>query len=55
LFPRDFDFSFNLIIPLWSLLRLAVIPPTLFLMYKALRRERFSLPLIGSMAANLAG
>jgi uncharacterized membrane protein len=47
---------------LWKLLalmswlvKLAFYAVSLFLMYKALRRERFSLPFIGPLAAKLAG
>jgi uncharacterized membrane protein len=45
----------NLILPLYSLLRLAMVLLGLFLMYKAFRGERFSLPFIGPLAAKRAG
>jgi uncharacterized membrane protein len=43
---------------LWSLIalvRLAFLLLWLFMMYKAYNRERFSLPVIGPLAAKLAG
>jgi uncharacterized membrane protein len=45
----------SLILPLYSLLRLAMVLLGVFLMYKAFKGERFSLPFIGPLAAKRAG
>ena len=45
----------SLILPLYSLLRLAMVLLGFLLMYKAFKNQRFSLPIIGRMAAGLAG
>jgi uncharacterized membrane protein len=45
----------SLILPLYSLLRLALVLLGFFLMYKAFKGERFSLPFIGPLAAKRAG
>jgi uncharacterized membrane protein len=48
-------FLFSPILLLWSLLRLAFFLLWLFMMYKAYNNERFSLPIIGPLAAKQAG
>ncbi len=48
-------FLWSVILPLYSLLRLAMVLLSFFLMYKAFRGERFSLPFIGPLAAKRAG
>jgi uncharacterized membrane protein len=55
LFDAKLGFVFNILSPLMFLLRLALFPLGVFLMYKAFKFERFSLPIIGRMAAGLAG
>jgi uncharacterized membrane protein len=54
-FDARLGFLWSLILPLYSLLRLVMILLGFFLMYKAFKYERFSLPLIGRMAAKRAG
>ena len=54
-FDVRLGFLWSLILPLYSLLRLVMILLGFFLMYKAFKYERFSLPLIGRMAAKRAG
>ncbi len=51
----NLGFLWRMIVPVGSLLRLSLFPLSLFLMYKAWRYERFSLPFIGPLAAKLAG
>jgi uncharacterized membrane protein len=48
-------FIWRVIVLVWYLLLLAFLPLTLFLMYKAFRGQRFSLPFIGPLADKLAG
>jgi len=55
LFFLNLGFLWSLILPLYSLLRLGMILLGFFLIYKAFKYERFSLPLIGRMAAKRAG
>ena len=54
-FAVDLRLIWRLIVPVWILLRLALFPLSLFLMYKAFRNQCFSLPFIGPLAAKLAG
>ena len=54
-FAVDLRLIWRLIVPVWFLLRLALFPLSLFLMYKAFRNQCFSLPFIGPLAAKLAG
>jgi uncharacterized membrane protein len=55
LFDMKLGFVFSVLAPVMALARWACILLGLFTMYKALRFERFSLPLIGAIAAGLAG
>jgi len=51
----NLGFLWRVIVPVGFLLRLALFPLSLFLMYKAFRNQCFSLPFIGPLAAKLAG
>lgn len=55
LFAARLGFVFTVLAPVVLLLRLACILLGFFLMYKAFKNERFSLPFIGRMAAQQAG
>lgn len=54
LFLVSLGFLFGMIAFLWSLLRLAFLLLWLFMIYKAYKNERFSLPIIGPLAAKQA-
>ncbi len=54
-FTVGLSLFWRVIVLVWYLLRLALLPLTLFLMYKAFRNQCFSLPFIGPLAAKLAG
>jgi uncharacterized membrane protein len=54
LFLVSLGFLFSMIALLWSLLRLAFLLLWLFMIYKAYKNERFSLPIIGPLAAKQA-
>lgn len=54
LFLVSLGFLFGMIAFLWSLLRLAFLLLWLFMIYKAYKNERFSLPIIGPLAARQA-
>ena len=55
LFDMKLGFLFSVWLPLMALARWACILLGFFMMYKAFKFERFSLPIIGRMAAGLAG
>jgi uncharacterized membrane protein len=55
LFDMKLGFVFSVLAPLMVLARWACILLGLFTMYKAFKFERFSLPVIGRMAAAFAG
>ena len=55
LFDMNLRSVFSVLAPVMALARLACILLGLFTIYKALKFERFSVPIIGRMAAGLAG
>jgi uncharacterized membrane protein len=55
LFDMKLGFVFSVLLPLMALARWACILFGFFVMYKAFKFERFSIPIIGRMAAGLAG
>lgn len=55
LFDMKLGFVFSVLLPLMALVRWACILFGFFLMYKAFRFERFAVPIIGAVAARLAG
>jgi uncharacterized membrane protein len=54
-FDARLGFLWGLILPLYSLLRVAMVLLGFFLMYKAFNGQRFSLAFIGPLAAKRAG